>query len=206
MNYYESPLAWSRLILEGFSPLTMQGKSNAFSLLFPMETVFESYAANILKQHIPKTLRLKTQASSEYLVKHKGKKRFRLQPDLLLCHVTGKDEDKNSCVLDTKWKLVSDHNEDDEKSKYGLSQSDFYQMFAYGHKYLKGKGELFLIYPSHDEFDMPIEHSFDFYFGDNLNENVKLRLWVVPLDISVDKPGKQRFKWPKDSSLNQSVD
>jgi 5-methylcytosine-specific restriction enzyme subunit McrC len=24
--------------------------------------------------------------------------------------------------------------------KYGLSQADFYQMFAYGHKYLKGGG------------------------------------------------------------------
>jgi 5-methylcytosine-specific restriction enzyme subunit McrC len=209
MNNYQVPLAWAKLILEGFSPLSMKGKSEAFSLLFPMEAVFESYAANILKHHIPSTLRLKTQASSEYLVKHKGNKRFMLQPDLLLSHITGKEEVKNACVLDTKWKLVSDNNEDDEKTKYGLSQSDFYQMFAYGHKYLKGKGELFLIYPSHDEFNEPIEHSFDFNFNDNINEDEKLRLWVVPLDISVDKPGKpdkKRFKWPKDSSLNQPVD
>ncbi|GAW97617.1 MULTISPECIES: McrC family protein [Colwellia] len=196
MNYYETPLAWARLILDGFSPLTMQGKNNAFSLLFPMEAVFESYVASILRKQVPDGLRLKTQASSKYLVKHKGKYRFQLQPDLLLHHASGEKKGQNACVLDTKWKLVSDNSEADEKAKYGLSQSDFYQMFAYGHKYLNGEGELFLIYPSHDGFNEAIKHSFDF------DDNERLRLWVVPFDISASVINDdERLKLPEGSIL-----
>ncbi len=197
MNYYQTPLAWARLIFEGFSPLTMQGKNNAFSLLFPMEAVFESYVASILAKQLPDHLSLKTQASSEYLVTHKEKKRFQLKPDLLLRY--SDDANKgNACVLDTKWKLISDTGEVDEKAKYGLSQADFYQMFAYGHKYLKGEGELFLIYPSHDDFQEAIEHSFDF------DGNKKLRLWVVPFDISADTPDEKRLILPKNCALKKT--
>jgi 5-methylcytosine-specific restriction enzyme subunit McrC len=193
MNYYQTPLAWTRLILDGFSPLTMQGKSNAFSLLFPMEAVFESYVASVLGKQLSDGFSLKTQASSEYLVTHDGDKRFMLKPDLLLQNSYSKDKGVNACVLDTKWKLV---NSSDKKNKYGLSQSDFYQMFAYGHKYLRGKGELFLIYPSHDDFQEPIEQSFDF------DEAKLLRLWVVPFDISAAiDDDKSRFSWPKGSYL-----
>jgi len=201
MNHYEAPLAWTRLILEGFSPLTLQGKSNAFSLLFPMEAVFESYVASILNKHPLEGLSLKTQASSQYLVMHKqkgkDKKLFQLRPDLLLRCINGKDKGKNACVLDTKWKLI---NQTDEDNKYGLSQADFYQMFAYGHKYLKGKGELFLIYPSHDEFQKPIEQSFDF------DDKSLLSLWIVPFDISADIPDDKRFSWPENCALQQVKD
>ena len=194
MNYYEVPLAWTRLILDGFSPLTLQGKSNAFSLLFPMEAVFESYVASILNKHPLEGLSLKIQASSKYLVKHKSKRRFQLKPDLLLRYTNGINKGKSACVLDTKWKLI---NQKDEDNKYGLSQADFYQMFAYGHKYLKGKGELFLIYPSHDEFQTPIEQSFDF------DDESVLSLWIVPFDTSVDMPDDKRFSWPKNCALQQ---
>lgn len=194
MNYYEAPIAWTRLILEGFSPLTMQGKSNAFSLLFPMEAVFESYVAVILSKYLPDGLSLTTQARSESLVTHNKKKRFLLKPDLLVQYIGGEAKCKNHCVLDTKWKIV-DKNSD--KKKYGLSQSDLYQMFAYGHKYLDGAGELFLIYPDHDGFDEAIKHSFDF------DNDEKLKLWVVPFDITAEAIDSKRLKLP-DSCLFKS--
>ncbi|BCE02792.1 McrC family protein [Marinicellulosiphila megalodicopiae] len=175
MNYYESPLAWARLILEGFSPLTMQGKNKAFSLLFPMEAVFESFVASTLKKQMMDGFNLKTQASSEYLVIHKDKDLFQLKPDLMIQSIKAGRKNDNVCVLDTKWKMI---NENDSKNKYGLSQSDFYQMFAYGHKYLNGEGNLILIYPKHEDFENPIEKSF--YFD---NEE-KLRLWIAPFDVS----------------------
>ena len=34
------------------------------------------------------------------------------------------------------------------------------------------------------------------------NEDEKLRLWVVPFDISAGTPDEERFKWPKASCLN----
>ena len=51
-------------------------------------------------------------------------------------------------------------------------------MFAYGHKYLKGKGNLVLVYPKTEKFTEAIEYCFNFSGG--------LKLWVVPFDVSTD--------------------
>ena len=173
---YHSPIAWAKLILDGFSPLSMKGESSALSLLFPMEAVFESYVASILRAQLKADETLTEQAASEYLVTHNSKRQFRLKPDLLL-NLPG----NLTLVLDTKWKLL-----DRNAHNYGLSQSDLYQMFAYGHKYLGGKGDLFLIYPAHQSFEKPIEYSFDF--------SDELKLWVVP--FVVDCKGNSRLIWP----------
>ncbi|EKO5172511.1 McrC family protein [Vibrio vulnificus] len=173
---YQVPIAWAKLILAGFSPLSMKGESSALSLLFQMEAVFESYVASVLRTSLPENVELTTQASSKHLVKHNQGDQFQLKPDLLMTL-----PDKSQVVLDTKWKLL-----DLEAHNYGISQSDMYQMFAYGHKYLKGSGELYLIYPAHESFTKPIEHSFD--FSDDL------RLWVVPFVMSLE--GSCRVIWP----------
>jgi 5-methylcytosine-specific restriction enzyme subunit McrC len=60
-------------------------------------------------------------------------------------------------------------------------------MYAYGQKYLDGRGALVLIYPAHDSFREPIEYSFD--FSDDL------RLWVVPFVF--DSQGNSRIIWPE---------
>lgn len=177
MNDYRQPLEWAKLILDGFSPLSMKGDSSALSLLFPMEAVFESYVASVLRKQLPNDIELTTQASSKYLVTHNARNQFQLKPDLLLSLPGGL-----KLILDTKWKLldVEDHN-------YGLSQSDLYQMFAYGHKYLNGMGDLLLIFPAHCGFKKAIEYSFDY--------SESLRLWVVPF-VS-DLQGKGRLIWPE---------
>jgi len=181
MSYYQSPLAWTRLILEGFSPLTMKDTNSAFSLLFPMEAVFESYVESILKKQMPDGLQVRGQVRSEYLVSHKNKDMFNLKPDLVIYK-----EQKIHAVLDTKWKLIDGGGKD----KYGISQADMYQMFAYGHKYLAGKGDIVLIYPQHDGFTQAVEHSFD--FSDDL------KVWVVPFVID---EGQERLLLPKELSF-----
>ena len=55
----------------------------------------------------------------------------------------------------------------------------------------------FLIYPSHDDFQPPIEQSFDF------DKDKPLRLWIVPFDISAIFDGKSRFGWPEKCLLKQ---
>ncbi|MCQ8878749.1 McrC family protein [Pseudoalteromonas shioyasakiensis] len=177
MKYYEVPLAWARLIIDGFSPLTLQGKSNAFSLLFPMEAVFESFVAQHLKQHIIGSGEVSAQVSTESLVDYANTPYFLLKPDLYISREGAIDKD-NDIVLDTKWKLINEQNSK-RKDKFGLSQSDFYQMLGYGHSYLNGKGSLVLIYPKTDAFKKPFEHSFNYKGG-------KLKLWVVPFDIEAE--------------------
>ncbi|EKO3518396.1 McrC family protein [Vibrio fluvialis] len=170
---YHVPLAWAKLILDGFSPLSMKGNHEALSLLFPMEAVFESYVASVLRGQLVEGATLTTQARSKYLVTHNQRKQFLLKPDLIVI-----SPDKRKVVLDTKWKLI-----DLDAHNFGLSQADFYQMYAYGQKYLDGLGALVLIYPAHDSFREPIEYSFD--FSDDL------RLWVVPFELCVN--GKSRL-------------
>lgn len=184
MSYYQTPLAWAKLILEGMTPLAMKGSANAISLLFPMHDIFESYVGNVIRRQLQDNYSLEEQARSEYLVQHEDNEWFNLKPDFLI-----KEGDTNRLVLDTKWKLL-DANLDNGSDKYGLSQSDFYQMFAYGHTYLKSKGNLILIYPKTDKFTEAIQHSFDF--------SDELKLWVVPFDVSSEVNNVDRFNLPDD--------
>lgn len=172
MQHYEAPLSWARLILEGFSPQSMRGDHKAYSLLFPMEAVFESYVAKYLKKHVPHPFKLSAQVQSKSLVSYGDKHYFRLKPDLYLSA-----ESANDTVLDTKWKLI-DKSKKAGKDKFGLSQNDFYQMLGYGYKYLNGEGNLVLIYPRTDMFDEPLEHTFVY------DREHKLKLKVVPFDVS----------------------
>jgi 5-methylcytosine-specific restriction enzyme subunit McrC len=167
MGYYADALAWARIILEDESPLTGTGRHRAPSLLFPMEAVFEAFAAKHLARQLARPLILKTQTRSHHLVRHREQNWFRLKPDLLI-----REASRDLLVLDTKWKLL-DSLKANGTDKYGLSQSDFYQLQAYGQSYLDGQGDVVLIYPKTAAFDQPLP-VFEF------SKLGGLRLWVLP--------------------------
>lgn len=167
MGHYAAALAWARLILNEESPLTGSGDHSAPSLLFPMEAVFEAFVAKHLARQLTPPHILKTQARSHHLVRHRDRDWFRLKPDLLV-----RDSDQDLLVLDTKWKLL-DGLKANGTDKYGLSQSDFYQLHAYGQSYLDGEGDVVLVYPKTDSFDRPLPV---FTFPNSSG----LRLWVLP--------------------------
>lgn len=167
MAYYEPALAWARLILQGDSPVTGAGKHNAPSMLFPMEAVFEAYVAKHLGAQVRQGFNLRTQTSKHHLVSHKQQDWFRLKPDLLI------EQGVQTCmVLDTKWKLL-DSAKGNSSEKYQLSQSDFYQLHAYAHIYLKSLGSVVLIYPWTESFTQALP-VFEF------SSSKDLKLWVVP--------------------------
>ena len=167
MSHYTDAVAWARLILQEESPLTGAGANDAPSLLFPMEALFEAFVAKHLAEQLQHPLTLKTQARLHHLVRHQGADWFRLKPDLLVRDAAGE-----RLVLDTKWKLI-DSRKSNGTDKYGLAQSDFYQLQAYGQSYLEAKGDVVLVYPMTEVFEraLPV---FDFPHAS------KLRLWVVP--------------------------
>ncbi|ASJ72812.1 McrC family protein [Granulosicoccus antarcticus] len=167
MGFYTDALAWARLILDEESPLTGSGRDTAPSLLFPMEAVFEAYVTKHLSRQLNASLTLKTQARSHHLVEHREQNWFQLKPDFLV-----RQSGKDILVLDAKWKLL-DRGKMNGSEKYGLSQSDFYQLQAYGVSYLDGVGDVVLIYPKTDEFSEPLS-VFDF------PKNIGMRLWVLP--------------------------
>lgn len=171
LAHYRDIKPWCELILSQQSPITMSGINNGVSFLFPMEVLFERYVAAKLKRQIIKPLRLTEQAQSKALTKHKKQNWFKLRPDIVVYN------DKTIVsVMDTKWKLLNQHL-DSGTDKYNLAQSDMYQLFAYGEKYMNGQGEMYLIYPQHEKFNAPLEY-FDFKPG--------LKLNVVPYDLIND--------------------
>lgn len=165
--HYQPIRPWCSLILNEQNPLTVLGDWTGNSLLFPMEQVFESYVEACLRRTLPAGAKLTAQAASRYLATHNDQDWFQLRPDFLL-HMQGE-----TSVLDTKWKRL-DAAKCNTQEKYGLSQADFYQLYAYGQKYLGGNGRLVLLYPCTANFREPL---LPFHFND------QLRLDVLPFDL-----------------------
>ncbi len=154
MHYYEEALAWSKLLLSGLGPTASAGSFNTLSLLYPMERIFEDYVAHCLRSDMPSyfgvNAKLKAQVGGKTLVEdHCGCSMFRLRPDLMAVNGQGA-----LWVMDTKWKLI---NGNSRSNNYGISQSDMYQLYAYGHKFLPdGVKKLMLIYPMNEKFLQPL--------------------------------------------------
>ncbi|NMH61013.1 McrC family protein [Alteromonas ponticola] len=183
MEYYKPAVAWAEMVLRGVSPLSMQGRANAFSLLFPLESIFESYVERVLQIILPAFMNVKGQLQTTYLVHFNTQRMFKLKPDIAVYQ-----NEKLVFVMDTKWKLI-DASKNNGSDKFMLAQADLYQMFAYGHKYLKGSGDLILIYPMNSKFKEPLPYSFK--YSDDL------RLWIVPFDVHHQTQDESRIKWPQ---------
>jgi len=190
MAHYSPLRGWCALILHEQMPLTVVGTQRGQSLLFPMEKVYEQYVGLGLRQWLPAGAKLTLQAASQFLAKHRDQHWFQLRPDFLI------DHDGQRVVADAKWKLL-DAALDNSEQKYRLSQADFYQLYAYGQKYLAGVGTLYLFYPRTSRFSAPLP---PFHF------NEQLRLLVVPFDLARVQP-TCRFAMNQDceSALNPAL-
>lgn len=165
MSHYGAIRPWCELILGNRNPMSALGHWTSRSLLFPMEKVFECFVEASLRRQLPAGATLRPQAASQFLASRGGRRMFRLQPDFLI------EYDGATWVVDAKWKLL---DEADAANSYGLSQGDFYQLFAYGKRYLAGSGQLVLVYPKCETFTQPLEKF-----------NLEDGLWLdaLPLDL-----------------------
>ncbi len=168
MAHYQAIKPWCELILNQQMPVAVAGQWHGMSLLFPMEKLFEHFVERWLRLQLIAGARLTAQAVRHSLCAHDQGAMFRLEPDLLL------ECGQKAWVLDTKWKKLDGS---DRQNKYGLSQADFYQLFAYGQKYLGGRGEMALIYPRWAGFERRLA-PFEF--------SPELRLWVLPFDLDAE--------------------
>jgi 5-methylcytosine-specific restriction enzyme subunit McrC len=132
LSHYAKALSWCRVFLKGNSFTAFAGSEAAIALLFPMEKIFESFIASKIK-HIGYGYDVRTQ-ESHYSLYDKPTPAFALRPDIVLRYGA------QTIVMDTKWKRLA-HSE----RNYGISQSDMYQMYAYGKKYDAEK--IILLYP-----------------------------------------------------------
>lgn len=183
LAHYAPLRPWCELVLGRDMPLAVRGNSRGRSLLFPMDRLFERYVGAHLITAFKEPLVLVKQHAGAHLVRHapvsaNGAEAnyFALIPDFL---VRAGERGDFQLILDTKWKRLDTRAAEvgPDQPLYGMAQSDLYQMFAYGQKYLAGQGDLVLIYPRCSTFQAPLPV---------LRLGEHLRLWVVPFDLESD--------------------
>ena len=175
---YEMLMQWSKVFLMNKSFTTFSGDSTSRALLFPMESVYESYVAQqIRKMFCPDGWEVSSQDKGHYLFVE-PKRQFALRPDIVL------EMDGRTVIMDTKWKSLVDN----ERINYGISQADMYQMYAYSKKYKTS--EIWLLYPVNDDmrdhtdirFDSGDGTTVNVFFVDVANIEDSLRLLKMKLE------------------------
>lgn len=127
----------TRLLLAGDWQSTTTGRVEGFSLLFPMNELFEEYIGRSLKFALP-SMNVVLQQQSHHAINSPGK-RFNLMPDIVV---------DGNVIIDTKWKRLRPES---EKRHFGVEQDDIYQLLAYARAYSAKR--VILLYPWHRDLD-----------------------------------------------------
>lgn len=186
---YSDLLAWAKIFLKDQNITMFTGKTNAKALLFKMDKIFELFVAAILKKVISfnnMDLTLSAQDKGKYLLVEKmqddtQRKIFNLRPDIVI-----KLNEQPLCVLDTKWKKLTSS----EKSNYGISESDMYQMYAYAKRY--DAKNVFVIYPVFPDYQKSQSirlKDLDLFSKQQNNElNIQIKILLIDLSWIVKNP------------------
>ena len=160
MKDYNTALLWCRVFLMGKSFAPFAGSEVALALLFPMETLFESYIAALMRKQLDANAYIVSAQDKRYHLFDEPRGQFQLRPDIVIT----RKADGAIFVLDTKWKLLAEG-----KANYGISQADMYQMYAYQKKY--GAHNVTLIYPK--TAAVPADREIWFASDDGVTVNVR---------------------------------
>jgi len=141
-------LGFARIVLTRSTPTLSQGESKTFSLLFPMEQLFESFVAEFIRRYRNR-LGLEDHSVHAQAVGRRlwlletpeDRGKFCLKPDIMIDDPAKKPIQ----IVDTKWKRLKSDQED---TKNGVSQADIYQLYAYAHRY--GCPDNVLLFPKVD--------------------------------------------------------
>lgn len=137
---YQTTIALCRMVLEQHVYNHQVEDSKHWSLLLPMEYVFEDFIAGFLERHFSKYWDVKYQKSDMYLTNEKV---FQMQHDIFL--ISRKDP-AIKIIIDTKYKLRGNFKEDNKK---GIAQSDLYQMTSYAFR--RDCTNVILLYPNQSD-------------------------------------------------------
>ncbi|RAI80665.1 hypothetical protein BFS35_009500 [Macrococcoides goetzii] len=170
--YYDQSIIWAEIFLKKKSFTSFTGNSLAYALLFPMEKVFESYVAHMIKNHLSNH-EVYLQDSRYYLFDDdgSGNKHYRLKPDMIIKN----SETKLVTIVDTKWKILNAN---------GPAQSDLYQMYAYNSRYKhygKDVNKVVLLYPQSNLYNEKVFISKK--IGPNNMENLNSKIEVVFINL-----------------------
>ena len=195
LKTYELVLQWCAIFLKRKTFTPYKADSRAFALLFDMNKLFESFVVSEMRKYL-NTMQMsddknkgfmqnifnntqsqyfiKAQEKSKYLAITKEKNIFQLKPDIV-----GYEDSKYNFIADTKWKILSQKEQND-----GISQNDLYQIFAYLAKYQCKGG--FLIYPKIKDSNQEEQKEFTFkaQMVKEDSQNTKTKVTICFFDVS----------------------
>lgn len=137
---YQTAIGLCRMVLEQHIYNHHYEDSKHWSLLLPMEYVFEDFIAGFLERHFSEDWEVKYQKSDMYLTDELV---FQMQHDIFL---TSKKDKSVKIIIDTKYKLRGNFKDDKKK---GIAQSDLYQMTSYAFR--RGCSNIVLLYPNQSD-------------------------------------------------------
>jgi 5-methylcytosine-specific restriction enzyme subunit McrC len=141
---FEPLLNLARLFLENESLQLSSGNFQTFAFALDMNKLFEEFVISFISRHrreiLPNHLQdcellPQSVGAVRYLAKNCNKSVFQLKPDLVM-----RQNFDFPLIMDTKYKRLKEGDR-----KLGVSQADFYQMYAYAQRY--NCPNVFLIYP-----------------------------------------------------------
>lgn len=163
-----------RIFLEN-STLTLQAsKLEFFSLLIPMERLFERFIAEVIKrERIYKIFhpeaKMEIQKSIGYFLHRDGQRMVKITPDIIIF------SPEEKIILDAKYKLL-----DPEDLKLGVSQQDLYQIYTYCREFDAEKA--ILIYP---EGFNPIERE-NQKIPLKMGKSQEIKLFITSIPLYID--------------------
>ena len=150
---YEPLLNLAMLFLQNLGLTLSVSDQTAFAFLFDMNQLFESFLTGFLQRHrreiLPDTLsdcQLLPQGRQAacYLATYQNRRVFKLKPDLVF-----RDRDHYPLLMDFKYKRLNPSDR-----KLGISEADFYQMYAYLNRFQTS--QVILVYPQIADMAEPI--------------------------------------------------
>jgi 5-methylcytosine-specific restriction enzyme subunit McrC len=141
---FEPLLNLARLFLENESLQLSSGNFQTFAFALDMNKLFEEFVISFIDRHrheiLPNHLQNcellpQSQHETKYLATTEGQDVFQLKPDLVM-----RQKFSFPLIMDTKYKRLKEGDR-----KLGVSQADFYQMYAYAQRYKCPN--VLLIYP-----------------------------------------------------------
>lgn len=164
------------------STITLQAsKVDFFSLMIPMEKLFESFVAEMLREHqhvilpLGSAYDIRSQYSLGHLASEGGNNFFTMIPDVFLKGIP-------PIILDTKYKILTP-----EERKYNISQQDLYQMYTYCRE--SGTRTAILLYPAGINTEIP-----DRFFKMGREDPIDLHVKTISLEFDFsNEEGIQGF-------------
>lgn len=137
---YHTTIGLCRMVFDRHLYSQSFDKTQHWSLLLPMEYVFEDFIAGFLERNFSDNWHVKYQKSDMYLT---DEGIFQMKHDIFL---VSKKDNEIKIIVDPKYKLRGDFKSD---GKRGVEQSDLYQMTSYAFR--RGCNQVLLLYPNQVE-------------------------------------------------------